>query len=292
MKVLIFGINGQDGYYLNQLMTKMNIDVIGISHKKNNWISGDVGNFIFVEELIKKYQPEYIFHFAAVSTTQHSALFDNHNAISTGTLNILEAVKIHSRKSKIFLSGSAMQFINNGKPIDEKTPFDASSPYSISRIHSVYAARYYRKAFGIKVYVGFFFNHDSPFRTSRHINKKITESVLKIADGSFEKLEIGNLNVQKEFNFAGDIVEAVWILVNQDEIFEAVIGCGKTYSIKDWIEYCFKKINKDWKYFVDLKQDYHAEYDTLVSNPRLIFSLGWKPKVNIYELADMMLEQK
>lgn len=291
MKALIFGVNGQDGYYLNQLLIKKNIQVIGVSNTGDNWIKGDIGDLSLVEELIKTNQPDYIFHFAALSTTRHEALFTNHKAISTGTLNILESAKIFSPKSKVFLSGSAMQFKNQGLPIDEETAFEASSPYALARIHSTYAGRYYRKAFGLSVYCGYFFNHDSPLRTIQHINKKITDSVNRIKNGSGEKLEIGNLDVQKEFNFAGDIVEAIWILVNQNKIFEAVIGSGKTYSIKDWTAYCFQKINKDWRDFVKVKEDYVPEYKILVSNPKLIFSIGWRPKVDFYKLADMMIKE-
>lgn len=177
MRALIFGINGQDGYYLNQLLIANNIEVIGVSNFIDKWIRGDVSIFEFVEELIIKHKPEYIFHFAANSTTHHSALFDNHNAISTGTLNILECVKNYSPRSKVFLSGSAMQFKNEGLPIDEKTPFAASSPYSVARIQSVYAGRYYRDTFGLQVYVGYFFNHDNPLRIERHVNQKIAAAV-------------------------------------------------------------------------------------------------------------------
>jgi len=192
----------------------------------------------------------------------------------------------------VFLSGSAMQFKNEGLPIDEKTPFEARSPYAVARIQSVYAGRYYRSAFGMRVYVGYFFNHDSPLRTERHINQKIISVVKRIASGSRETLELGNLDVKKEFNYAGDIVEAVWALINQDNVYEAVIGSGIAYSIKDWVEYCFKKANRNWQDFVVLKNGFVPEYKILVSNPQVIKSVGWTPKVNFYQLADMMMDGK
>jgi len=133
MKAIIFGINGQDGYYLTQLLTLNRVDVIGVS-RSNAEFSGDVADYSFVESIIKHHRPHYIFHFAANSTTRHFALFDNHKAISTGTLNILECVRLYCPTAKVFLSGSAMQFKNEGVPIDEQTPFEASSPYSIARI--------------------------------------------------------------------------------------------------------------------------------------------------------------
>ena len=290
MKAIIFGVNGQDGYYLTELLTLNKVDVIGVSPFDGVWIKGDVADFAFVEVLIKRYQPEYIFHFAAKSTTHHSALFDNHKAISTGTLNILESVKLHCPTSRVFLSGSAMQFKNEGLPIDEKTPFAASSPYSVARIQSVYAGRYYRDTFGLQVYVGYFFNHDSPLRTERHVNQKIAATAKRIANGSKESLELGNIDVQKEFNYVGDIVKAVWLLVNQTAVFEAVIGSGVVYSIKDWLEYCFKKIDKSWQNFVKIKQNFFPDYQLLISNPQLIKSIGWQPKIDFYQLADLMMD--
>src|SRR3990167_7055152 len=109
MKAIIFGANGQDGQYLSQLLQNKKIKVIGVSRSGKQWTKGDVADLHFVESLIKQHNPDYIFHFAAISTTKHSALFDNHKAISTGTLNILDSVKNHCPKCKVFLSGSALQ---------------------------------------------------------------------------------------------------------------------------------------------------------------------------------------
>jgi GDPmannose 4,6-dehydratase len=103
-------------------------------------------------------------------------------------------------------------------------------------------------------------------------------------------LELGNINVQKEFNFAGDVVEAIWRLVNQETIFEAVIGSGITYSIRDWLIYCFRKVNRDWEEYVFQNDAYIPEYQILISDPALIKSLGWSAKTNFYQLADMMME--
>src|SRR4029079_12519546 len=114
--------------------------------------------------------------------------------------------------------------------ISETDPFEASSIYAVNRIHTVYAARYYR-ALGVKAYVGYFFNHDIPLRSERHINKKIIEAAKRIAAGSKEKLEIADVNVKKEFGFAGDIVKGIWSLVDQDTVPEAMIGTGKAYAI-------------------------------------------------------------
>lgn len=290
MKALIFGSKGQDGLFLTELLKKKNIEVIGIA-RSNGHIIGSVVDYELVYSVIKLHQPDYIFHFAANSTARHDALWDNNGTISTGTINILEAVRLHSPSSKVFLSGSALQFKNDGLPINEQVAFEASSAYAVARIHSVYAGRYYRSSFGLKVYVGYFFNHDSQLRSEKHVNQKIVAAVKRISNGSKEKLEIGSGDVLKEFNYAGDIVEAVWTLVNQDMVFETVIGSGEVHSIQEWVEYCFQKVNIIcWKDYLNIKQDFIPEYKILVSDPSLIKQIGWQPRVGFYELADKMMD--
>lgn len=286
MKAIIFGSNGQDGFYLNELIGSF-VKVIRVSRNQSD-IIGDVSDYLFVENIIDQHQPEFIFHFAANSTTSHDAIWDNHNAISTGTLNILEAAHKLSKHSKIFLSGSAAQFENKDLPIDEDTPFSPLSPYAVARIHSVFLARYYRRL-GLRIYIGYFFNHDSPLRSQRHINKKITEAINRIADGSDEKIELGNVFVEKEFNFAGDIMEAVWLLVNQEEVFEAVIGSGVAHSILDWIKICSEIKGIDWNKYIIKNEKFKNDYNILISNPSKIIDIGYTPKVNINQLAHMML---
>lgn len=290
MNALIFGSNGQDGYYLSKLLESKGIDVVGISRSKSD-IVGDVSDFDFVESLILKYKPSYIFHFAAVSNTKHESIFLNHLAITTGSLNIFESCKLHSNHSKIFISGSALQFKNNNIPINELAEFEVSSAYSLSRVHSVNTARYYRSHFGLNIYVGYFFNHDSPLRSDNHINQKIISTLKRINLGSKEKLEIGNLKVKKEFNFAGDIVEAVWLLVNQENTYEATIGSGLAYSIENWIEYCFSKYNLNYRDFILEKTSFVADYNILVCDPNTIFGLGWRPNVDFKNLAELMLKE-
>ncbi len=287
MTAIIFGSNGQDGYYLTKELIARGINVIGYSRNGDHKL--DIKDPEEVKKIVSKYLPEFIFHLAANSTTRHNALFDNHDTISTGTINILEAVKQRSPKTKLFLSGSGLQFVNNGEPINERNEFSPSSAYSVARIHSVFAARYYR-TFGLKIYIGYFFNHESPRRTEKHISKSIAEAVKRIADGSNEKIEIGDTSVKKEWTFAKDVVVAILTLVNQETIFEAVIGSGKAYSIKEYIMLCFESIGKDWKEYVIEKQNFKAEYKILVSDPTLIFSLGWRPRVNFNELVQMMIK--
>jgi len=287
MTILLFGASGQDGYYLSALLSEKGIKVIPIS-RSEGYVQTDIADYINTRELIRQHQPDYIFHLAANSTTRHDVLFENHATISTGTLNILEAVKTCSPHSKVFISGSGLQFRNEGHPIKESDPFDAKDAYSVSRIHSVYAARYYR-SLGVRTYVGYFFNHDSPRRTQRHISRMIADKVVDISRGKDTLIEIGDMSVKKEWGFAGDIVAAIWTLVQQNEVFEAVIGTGQAYSIQEYVEACFAAIKKDWRQYVQAKTGFRAEYSQLVSDPATIFSLGWRPATDFSGLVKMML---
>ncbi len=287
MKAIIFGANGQDGFYLTQLLKKEAVDVIAVS-RGGDFLKTDIANFEEVSVLIKNEQPDFIFHLAANSTTSHLALFENHQTIATGTLNILEAVKLFSVHTKVFISGSGLQFVNEGKPIKETDAFAANDAYSISRIQSVYAARYFR-SIGVKTYVGYFFNHDSPLRSERHVTKKISETAIRIGAGSNEKLEIGDMSVVKEWSFAGDIVKGIWLLVNQDKIFEANISSGVGYSIEEWIKECFTLIGKDYKKHVVINSNFVSAYKTLVSDNTLIKSLGYKAEIDFAKLSRMMM---
>lgn len=287
MTAIIFGANGQDGFYLNELLLKQGIQVVGIS-RSGDFLRTDITNYTAVSNLIKEYQPVFIFHLAANSTTRHDALFENHATISAGALNILEAVKNFSAHTKVFISGSGLQFKNEDKPIKETDAFEARDAYSVSRIQSVYAARYFR-SLGIETYVGYFYNHDSPLRSERHVAKKISAAAKRISTGSAEKLEIGDMSVIKEWAFAGDIVQGIWKFINQDKIYEANISSGLGYSIKDWVEKCFGIIGKDYKNYVIERNDFKAEYKQLVSDASLIHSIGFTPQVSFYELAQMMI---
>lgn len=286
MTAIIFGAKGQDGNYLSGLLQEKDIKVIGVDREMAGG-GVSISNFDEVCALVKTNQPVYIFHLAANSTTRHDAWQENHLTICTGTLNILEAVKLYSPATKVFLSGSGLQFKNEGLPIRETAAFDAGSSYAVSRIHATYAARYYR-TLGINAYTGFFFNHDSPYRTERHINKMIMETVKRIANGSREKLKLGDLSVKKEFGFAGDIVRGIMTLVEQDAVFEAVIGTGQAHSIAEWVEICFSMYGLNWQEHVEQIPGFKAEYAILVSDPKTINALGWAATTNIHSLAKMM----
>ncbi len=287
-KALIFGVHGQDGFYLDQLLTQNGIEVTGVSRTPGEWTQGDVADRKLVESLVKEKKPQYIFHLAANSKVDHALLFEHQATIVNGTLNILESVHSHSPSSKIFIAGSGLQFDNTGEPINERSSFIASDAYSLARIQSVYAARYYRSK-GIKTFVGYLFHHDSPLRSSAHLNKKIAEAAHAAAKGIDHPLSIGDISVEKEFGFAGDIVKGIFHLVQQDEIYEACIGTGKAYPVQKWLELCFDTAGKNWKDFVGQNKNYVPGFKRLVSDPSAIEATGWKAGTSIEELAAMMI---
>lgn len=284
---MIIGAAGQDGYYLSDLLRTAGVDVTGIS-RTGGFLHVNIADWVETSALIDTKRPDFIFHLAADSTTRHEVWAQNHQTISTGSIHLLEAVRQFSPATKVFLSGSGLQFRNEGKPIRETDPFEATSMYAVSRIHTAYLARYYR-SLGVRVYMGYFFNHDSPRRTQRHISRMVAEAVKRIAGGSAEKIAIGDWSVRKEWGFAGDIVKAIWTLVRQDEIFEAVLGTGEAHSIWDWLELCFGKFSLSAADHVEKKEGFQSEYGILVSDPKTIFSLGWRPEVSLGALADMMI---
>jgi GDPmannose 4,6-dehydratase len=289
VKALIFGANGQDGYYLSEFCRKRQIEVIGVS-RSGQWLHGDVASPEFVEELIRNHHPAMIFHIASTSTTRHEAIYENHATIGTGTINILESVKRWSPGSKVFIAGSGLQFTNTGEPISEKDPFDHSSAYVAARNYSVYLARYFR-TMGIQIYIGYLFHHESPMRGNQHVCQKIALATRRISEGSKERLEIGDISVRKEWTFAEDVVEGIFTLIEQNQVFEATIGSGHAYSIERWLDECFKLIHKDWRHYVSEKRDFKAEYRMLVSNPSTINSLGWFATTTIAELAGIMVNR-
>ncbi len=288
MKSIIFGANGQDGYCLSEACRKRQIEVIGIS-RSGPWIHGDVSSPEFVEKLIRNHQPAMIFHLAAASTTKHDVIYENHATIGTGTINILESVKRWSPESKVFIAGSGLQFVNRGGPISETDPFDHSSAYVAVRNYSVYLARYFR-SIGVQAYVGYLFHHESPLRQESHVCQKIASAAHRIAKGSKEIIELGDISVRKELTYAGDIVEGIMTLIEQDEVFEVVIGSGQAYSIENWLDECFKLVNKEWKHYVVKRENFKSDYPILVSNPATINSIGWHASTTVAELAKLMME--
>lgn len=338
-KALITGITGQDGSYLAELLIDKGYEVHGlvrraaiesdldrfsrINHIKDKVTlhSGDIVNYQRVIEVISLIKPDEVYHLAAQSFVQES--FDDPSTTVMmniqGTLNMLNAIKNFSPKSKFYFAGSSEMF---GKvrevPQNEHTPFYPRSPYGISKVTGFELTRNYREAYGIFACTGILFNHESPRRGYEFVTRKITRAAARIAKGHDNVLVLGNLEAKRDWGFAKDYVEAMWLMLQHDKPEDFVIATGKEHSVKDFINLVFKhaginnfeivdmhtllnsdadhKISefrniKDKVFVIQHPKFYRpAEVDELIGNYGKANSvLGWQPKSSFDELVSMMV---
>jgi GDPmannose 4,6-dehydratase len=286
---IIFGASGQDGRYLASLLGERGIRPVGVARSLGDWIRGDVRDRGFVEDLIRSIAPSHIFQLAANSTTEHAALFENHDTIDTGTLAVLEAAFRHAPEAKVFIAGSGLQFVNTGAPIRETSEFEVRDAYSLARVQSVAAARYFR-TLGLKAYVGYLFHHDSPLRRGQYVSKQVVEGLKSIRRGETDVLAVADQTVKREWVYAEDVARGMLALVDQEATFEAAIGSGEARPIADWIRVCAKELLLgDGAFSVVEEPEFVAPFAVLVSDPSTMRRLGWKPRVGFEELAALMV---
>lgn len=282
MKALIFGIGGQDGHYLHKLCEERGIECPAI-----RW---DVSVMTDVGTAIAGWKPDFVFQLAADSNTQHGSPFPNHAAISTGTLNVLEACRKYAPRAKIFIAGSALARVSYGS-LGDATIDAPASPYALARIHAALAARYYRRNHGLQTYVGYLYHHESPRRPLEQLSQLIARAARENT-----AIRLGFLDVVKEWTFAGDTVRAMLDLVSQDDVHETEIGSGVGHSVREYAEACAVAADlspADFLSHVTEIPGFKPEYRHLVAPPSApIFSLGWRPKVSFEALAAMMVSGK
>jgi GDPmannose 4,6-dehydratase len=287
--VAILGAAGQDGRYLAEAHRRRGDRVLCFSRRSRDDIAElDVADRTAITELIRRERPAVVYQLAAVSSTRHEALWDNQSAIVDGTLNVLEAAFAHSRETAVMVIGSALQFENRGEPIRETDPFAAASAYALARIQAAYAARYFRSK-GLRAYVGYLFHHESPERCPPHVSARICRDVAAIARGQADVLEVGDPRVEKEWGYAGDVADALIRMVEQSEVFEAVVGTGEAHSIREWAERCFARAGLSPADRIRALPDFRAEYPRIVSSPETLRRLNWTPRMRFEELADQMM---
>lgn len=289
MKAIIFGVQGQDGRYLSRLLESEGFDVVGVGRSSS--ALHNIANQWAVNGLVGEHKPELIFHLAANSTTNHAAAYENHETIGTGALNILEAVRRYSSHSRVFLAGSCLQFVNDGRPMSEDNQLAADSGYAAVRNYTLFLARYYRAIVELKVYFGFLFHHESPYRKDRHVSRIIAGAARKAAAGDAVMLEMDDLDACREWTFAGDVVEAIWKLVSQDRIFEVCIGTGHPRTVAEFAHACFGAVGLNWTDHVTERPDMvnGRRAKQISANPGLVRSIGWQPRTGIQDLAQMMV---
>lgn len=311
MKALITGITGQDGSYLAEFLLEKGYEVFGlvrrnsignfsrIAHIKDKitLLDGDISDLSSIISVIKQVAPDEIYNLAAQSFVGTSFVEPilTSEVTGIGALNIYEATRLFKPDTKIYQASSSEMF---GKvreiPQNEKTPFYPRSPYGVAKVFAHHAAVNYRESYDMFIASGILFNHESPRRGEEFVTRKISIGVAKIHLGLADSIVLGNLDAKRDWGFAGDYVDAMWRMLQQERADDFVIGTGETHSVREFLDEAFAIIGiTDWSTNVvtDPKFLRPAEVDLLVADPKKAEEiLKWKPKVNFKELVKLMVE--
>ncbi len=310
-RALICGVSGQDGTYLTKLLLEKGYEVFGGSRdattntfhnlakfglkEKIQLVSINICDFRSTLQTIIKIKPDEIYNLSGQSSVGLSfeQPVETFESISIGTLNLLEAIRFSNLPVKLYNSGSSECFGETGDhPADEDTPFKPRSPYAIAKATAHWQVANYREAYNIYACTGILFNHESPLRPNRFVTKKIIATACRIAKGSTEKLHLGNINIQRDWGWAADYVEAMWLMLQQDKPDDFVIATGVTHSLEYYIELVFKQLKLDWKKYVDSDPTLLRPTDLMVgkANPaKAAKILGWKATHTIEEAIKNMV---
>ncbi len=309
-RALITGITGQDGSYLAEFLLEKGYEVIGmvrrtstvnfwrISHiqDKITLVSGDLLDQSSLIYILEKYQPDEVYNLAAqsfVPTSFEQPVFTG-EVTALGVTRLLEAIRIVNPKIKFYQASSSEMF---GKarevPQNENTPFYPRSPYGVAKLYAHWITVNYRESYGIFACSGILFNHESPRRGLEFVTRKVTYGVAKIKLGLANELRLGNLDARRDWGFAGDYVKAMWLMLQQPEPDDYVVGTGETHSVRELCELAFSYVGLDWKKYVvqDPALFRPADVDLLVADAtKARTKLGWKPTVTFEELIKMMVD--
>ncbi len=307
---LITGITGQDGSYLAELLLKKGYRVIGVARRSSTVTSerinhlldeitvvqGDLHDQGSLLSLLEEYEPSEVYNLAAQSFVPTSwnqpALTGDITAL--GVTRILEAIRFVNSKIRFYQASSSEMF---GKVIEvpqrETTPFYPRSPYGVAKVYGHWITVNYRESFDMFAASGILFNHESPRRGLEFVTRKISDGVARIKLGQAKELRLGNLEARRDWGFAGDYVEAMWRMLQQDKPESYVIGMGETHSVREFCEIAFGHVGLDYREFVVQDERFYrpAEVDLLISDPSKARSiLGWEPEVGFKELVTMMVD--
>jgi len=307
---LITGITGQDGSYLAELLLSKGYRVVGVARRSSTVTSerishlldditivqGDLHDQGSLLGLLEEYEPTQVYNLAAQSFVPTSwnqpALTGDITAL--GVTRMLEAIRFVNSKIRFYQASSSEMF---GKvlevPQKEDTPFYPRSPYGVAKVYGHWITVNYRESFNMFATSGILFNHESPRRGLEFVTRKITDGVAKIKLGKAKELRLGNLESQRDWGFAGDYVDAMWRMLQQDEPDNFVIGMGETHTVREFCEIAFGHVDLDYKEFVVQDKNFYrpAEVDLLISDPAKARTvLGWEPAVSFNELVTMMVD--
>lgn len=312
---LITGITGQDGPYLAKFLLSKNYTVYGLISRratavydnlnflqlgnKVNFICGDLTDISSLRRAIEECNPDEVYNLAAMSFVAASWDIPIHtsNVNSLGVLNLLECIKSTNKNIRFYQAGTSEMFgsnINSKGYQDENTPFHPRSPYGVSKVFAHNMVQNYRESFGIFACNGVLFNHESPLRGKEFVTRKITHSIANIIAGKENKIELGNLSAERDWGFAGDYVEAMWLMLQEKVPDDYVIATGETNSIQHFLEVAFEYSGLgSWTKYVTQNPKFFrpAEVNKLKGDSSKAKEiLGWTPKVCLDDLIKMMLD--
>lgn len=319
-RALITGITGQDGSYLAEFLLQKGYQVHGIIRRASTFNTdridhlyqdphapdgrlfleyGDLAEGTNLRRILDHVQPDEVYNLAAQSHVKVSFSQPEYTAdiVGLGVLRLLEGVRDHIRATgrtvKVYQAGSSEMFGAAAPPQNESTKFYPRSPYAVSKVAGYWFCVNYREAYDLFISNGILFNHESPKRGETFVTRKITRAVGRIATGLQSKLYLGNLDAKRDWGHARDYVEAMWLMLQQDEPGDYVVATGKSYSVREFLESAFKHVNLDYNDYVEIDPRYlrptevdHLEGDSSKAQSKL----GWKPRVGFDQLVSEMIE--
>jgi GDPmannose 4,6-dehydratase len=316
-KALITGITGQDGSYLVEFLLDKGYEVWGLIRRSSSFHTGRIDHLYKdpheqpplkllysdltdgggLSTIVRDIQPDEIYNLGAQSHVRVS--FDQPiytvNVDALGTLRLLEAVRQMKNRPRFYQASSSEMY---GKieeiPQTEKTPFYPRSPYGCAKVYAFWQTVNYREAYDLFACNGILFNHESPRRGETFVTRKITRAASRIKLGLQRKLYLGNLEAKRDWGFAGDYVEAMWLMLQQDKPEDFVIATGENHSVKEFLDEVFGYLGLDWKEYVEIDSRYlrPTEVDVLLGDSTKAKKvLGWEPKVTFKELARIMVDE-
>lgn len=316
-KALITGITGQDGSYLAELLLGKGYEVHGIIRRASTFNTGridhlyrdphvnginlllhygDIADSTNLIKLLYRIQPEEIYHLAAQSHVRVSFDIPEYTGDVTGlgTIRILEAIRETGLQTKFYQASSSEMFGQVREvPQKETTPFYPRSPYAAAKVYAYWVTVNYRESYGIFACNGILFNHESPRRGETFVTRKITRGIAMIKAGLQDKLYLGNLDAKRDWGYAEEYVNAMWLMMQQDQPDDFVIATGETHSVREFLEEAFSYAGMDWKDYVEIDPKYcrPAEVNLLVGDAsKAKQKLGWEPKIKFKDLVRLMVD--
>ena len=312
-KALICGVSGQDGAYLAALLLSKGYTVVGTSRDAsstefNNLRKLNILNHLEITSMcpsdfhsthsvIEKVKPDEIYNLSGQTSVGLS--FEQPlmaiESILTGTLNLLESLRLSDKDISLYNAGSSECFGDTmGIRANEKTKFSPKSPYAVSKASSFWLAANYRKAYGLKTCTGLLFNHESPFRASRFVTQKIIHSAYEISRDKSLRLELGNLDIYRDWGWAPEYVEAMWLMLQQKQLDDFVIATGHTISLKEFVAYSFSYFGLDWQEYVSVNKSLFRPSDFKYSAGDPSYAsknLNWTAKIKADKVVELMCEE-